>query len=107
MQPEPRKTSGPGTVIVRNEVIPYVPLRDFFGIPGEAPPITQVMLAETASGKFGFAVDRVIGDHQTVIKSLGRLYRHVEGISGATILGDGAVALILDPNKLVEALRRA
>jgi two-component system chemotaxis sensor kinase CheA len=104
---EARATRGRGTVIVRDEMIPYVPLRDFFGIPGEAPAISQVMLAETESGKFGFAVDRVIGDHQTVIKSLGRVYRSVEGISGATILGDGAVALILDLDKLVEAVRRA
>jgi two-component system, chemotaxis family, sensor kinase CheA len=46
-------------------------------------------------------VDVVIGEHQTVIKSLGSMYRGVEGLSGATILGSGAVALILDVPKLI------
>jgi len=43
----------------------------------------------------GLVVDTIVGEHQTVIKSLGTLYRNVEGISGATVLGDGTVALIL------------
>ncbi len=49
----------------------------------------------------------MVGEHQTVIKSLGKLYRDVQGISGATILGDGTVALILDPNLLVRDVERA
>jgi len=52
--------------------------------------------------RIGFVVDCVIGEHQTVIKPLGALYQHVEGISGATILGDGSVALILAPGDLVK-----
>jgi len=55
------------------------------------------MVAETEQGRFGFVVDQVLGDHQTVIKNLGRFYRHIQVISGATILGNGTVALILDP----------
>jgi chemotaxis protein histidine kinase CheA len=47
-------------------------------------------------------VDEVLGNHQTVIKTLGRLYRHIHVASGATILGNGTVALILDPNRLVQ-----
>ena len=50
----------------------------------------------------GFVVDKVVGEHQTVIKNLGRVYRNVEGIPGATILGDGTVALIMGVPKLVE-----
>jgi len=50
-------------------------------------------------------VDYVIGEHQTVIKSLGKVYRDVAGISGATILGDGSVALILDPPHLARGVR--
>ena len=49
-------------------------------------------------------VDQVIGEHQTVIKSLGRAYKNAEGISGATILGDGSVALILDMPQLVQSV---
>ena len=50
-------------------------------------------------------VDRVVGSHQTVIKPLGDIYKSVECISGATILGDGNVALILDPARLAQATR--
>jgi len=50
----------------------------------------------------GFVVDKVIGQHQTVIKTMGSFLRDIEGISGATILGDGAVALILDVYKLMQ-----
>ena len=66
------------------------------------PEIEQIVITESGDTRVGFAVDSVIGQHQTVIKSLGNYYRDVEGISGATILGDGAVALILDLPKLVQ-----
>lgn len=89
------------TVTVRNELIPYISLRKYFRIPGNPPPISQVMLVDTELGRFGLAVDRVIGDHQTVIKNLGPVFRCAEAVSGATILGDGSVALILDLERLV------
>ena len=60
------------------------------------------MVVETEEGRFGFVVDQVLGNCQTVIKSLGRFYRHVQVVSGATILGNGTVALILDPERLVQ-----
>jgi two-component system chemotaxis sensor kinase CheA len=64
------------------------------------------MVVETGEGRFGFVVDRVLGSCQTVIKNLGRFYRHVQVVSGATILGNGTVALILDPERLAQdALR--
>ena len=47
-------------------------------------------------------VDRVLGNCQTMIKNLGRFYRHVQAVSGATILGNGTVALILDPQRLAQ-----
>jgi chemotaxis protein histidine kinase CheA len=52
-------------------------------------------------------VDEVLGDCQTVIKSLSRFYRNIQVISGATILGDGSVALILDPERLAQEAVRA
>jgi two-component system chemotaxis sensor kinase CheA len=58
---------------------------------------------ETVDGKIGFVVDKVIGQHQTVIKNLGKIYRNVTGISGATILGDGTIALIVDVPKIVKS----
>ena len=60
------------------------------------------MIVETEYGHYGFVVDEVLGDHQTVIKNLGRLYRNAQGVTGATILGNGTVALILDPHRLVQ-----
>ena len=65
------------------------------------------MVVETEHGHYGFVVDEVLGDHQTVIKNLGRLYRNVQVVSGATILGNGTVALILDPHRLVQHAVRA
>jgi two-component system chemotaxis sensor kinase CheA len=87
-------------VVVRDEMVPYVGVRQHFGIPGALPVISQVIIADTREGKFGFMVDLVIGDHKTVIKKLGGLYKNVESISGAAILGDGKIALILDLDKL-------
>lgn len=85
---------------VRGEIVPYIRLRNKFDIDGNPPAIEQIVIVGHEGYKVGFVVDAVIGEHQTVIKSLGRFYRHVEGISGATILGDGTVALILDIAKL-------
>jgi two-component system chemotaxis sensor kinase CheA len=91
---------------VRGEIIPYIRLREYFQMPIEQLEREQILIAETEDGRYGFVVDQVLGDHQTVIKNLGRFYRHVDLVSGATILGNGTVALILDPQRLVrEALR--
>ena len=51
-------------------------------------------------------VDHIIGNHQTVIKPLGKLFKRIEGLSGSTILGDGSVALILDIFKLSDIIRK-
>lgn len=96
------RANGKRLVHVRGEIVPYIRLREHFAIPGQAPAIEQIMLVETGEGCYGFAVDRVLGNCQTVIKSLGRFYRQVQAVSGATILGDGTVALIIDPERLVQ-----
>ena len=91
---------GRNLVNVRGHLVPYIPLRKTFAIPGESPAIEQVVISSVDGQQIGFVVDHVIGEHQTVIKSLGRLYRDVHGVSGATILGDGTVALIMDIARL-------
>jgi two-component system chemotaxis sensor kinase CheA len=83
-------------VNVRGEVVPYIRLREQFAINGKRPEIEQVVITNMEDRRVGFVTDNVVGEHQTVIKSLGRVYRDVKGVSGATILGDGTVALILD-----------
>lgn len=87
---------------VRGHMVPYIPLRKRFQLTGNIPDIQQVVITQIDGEKIGLLVDNVIGEHQTVIKSLGRAYRDVHGISGATILGDGTVALILDVPQLVK-----
>ncbi len=87
---------------VRGHIVPYVRLREQFGIPGAGPAIEQIVIAQVERKRVGFVVDHVVGGHQTVIKNLGTFYRDVKGLSGATILGDGTVALVLDVPKLIQ-----
>jgi len=97
-----KNTNNRNIANIRGEIVPYINLRERFHIDGAPPAIEQIVIAETDGYEVGFVVDRVIGGHQTVIKNLGICYREVEGISGATILGDGTVALILDVPKLLK-----
>jgi two-component system chemotaxis sensor kinase CheA len=92
---------GQRLINVRGDVVPYVRLREYFGVSAPLPAFEQVMLVETEHGRYGLVFDRVLGNCQTMIKSLGAFYRHVQTVSGATILGNGTVALILDPHRLV------
>jgi two-component system chemotaxis sensor kinase CheA len=92
---------------VRGELVPYVRLRECFGGEGERPAIEQVAVTTVEGKRFGFVVDGVVGQHQTVIKSLGRMYQDVRGLSGATILGDGTLALIVDVPALIRSVREA
>ena len=96
------QSHGRNLVKVRGEIVPYVRLRDEFKIKGQCPEIEQVVIANLEGLRVGFVVDHVVGEHQTVIKNLGRMYQDIEGVSGATILGDGRVALILDLSQLAE-----
>ncbi len=86
---------------LRGEIVPYIHLREWFGIESERPAIEQIVITGVEGSRIGIVVDTVIGEHQTVIKSLGRVYKDVEGLSGATIKGDGSIALILDIPRLV------
>ncbi len=92
---------------LRGEVVAFMGLRRYFRIEEQAPEYEQVVVVEANGMRIGFGVDRFIGQHQTVIKSLGRAYKGIREISGATILGDGTVALILDIPQLVEAIQGA
>ena len=85
-------------VVVRGEHVPLLRLGELFHVPGSEsdPKRGLVMILETQNQKFGLLVDELIGQLQVVMKSLESNYRKVEGLSGATILGDGRVALIVD-----------
>jgi two-component system chemotaxis sensor kinase CheA len=91
-----RRHNGRRAVVVRGELVPYLSLRDTFRSPGEPPANEKVVIIQDGDDRLGLVVDRVLGNHQTVIQSLGKLFRGVQVTAGATIMGDGKVALILD-----------
>jgi two-component system chemotaxis sensor kinase CheA len=93
--------NGRRAVVVRGELVPYVSLRDAFEAGGAAPADEKVVILQDGGERSGIVVDRVLGEHQTVIQPLGRFYRSVELVSGATIMGDGGVALILDVTRIL------
>jgi two-component system chemotaxis sensor kinase CheA len=66
-----------------------------------------VVVVSSGTDRVGLVVDQILGDHQTVIKPLSVFHRDVQTFSGATILGDGSVALILDVGHLTNAAARA
>ncbi|WP_422775918.1 chemotaxis protein CheA [Pseudomonas mediterranea] len=85
-----------GYLDLRGEVLPLVYLRDHFNHEGRAARRQNVVVVRYAELKAGLVVDDLLGEFQTVIKPLGKLFGALRGISGSTILGSGAVALILD-----------
>ena len=91
---------------LRGEIVPFLNLRELFLIKGDPPSIEQIVITEAKGDHVAFGVDHVVGQIQTVIKTLGKMYKNIEGISGATILGDGTVALILDVVQLVHAAEK-
>jgi len=95
------KAHGRHMANVRGQLVPYIRLREHFQIGGTPPDIEQIVITRVENNRVGFVVDYIIGGHQTVIKNLGRFYKDVEGTAGATVLGDGTVALILDVPKIV------
>ena len=94
---------------VRDEYLPVVALYEVFGIPDTITRLDQgIMVVLEADGvKAALFIDALVGQHQVVIKSLESNYRKVSGISGATIMGDGHVALILDVAALVQMAKTA
>jgi len=102
LQPRPNEVktvSGRGRVVhVRGEYLPLIPLHEVFNLRPRVKEIERgiVVILETEGRKTAILVDELVGQHQVVIKSLETNYRRVYGVSGATIMGDGKVALILD-----------
>lgn len=86
---------------VRGRFVPFLRLRTLFDCAGEPAPDQNVVIVMSGETRVGIVVDRIIGTNQTVIKQMSPLHVGVRAISGATILGDGTVALILDVAHLV------
>jgi two-component system chemotaxis sensor kinase CheA len=81
---------------LRGEVLPFVRLRKLFEVQGAPARRESIVVVKHGGQKAGLVVDTLLGEFQTVIKPLGRMFSHVKCISGSTILGSGDVALIVD-----------
>ena len=88
---------------IRGALVPYLRLREVFGTSAAPEPHQKVVIVSSGEGRVGLVVDQIIGNNQTVIKQLSKLHSAIKSFSGATILGDGTVALILDTAHLVAA----
>jgi len=88
---------------LRGAVLPFVRLAEFFDEAGGRAGHENIVIVRYGGTRIGLVVDELFGEVQTVIKSLGRMYRDIRGVSGATILGNGQVALILDVPRLMQA----
>jgi two-component system chemotaxis sensor kinase CheA len=100
---EDKRSRGRSFISLRDKLVPFLRLRELFNT-GTQPELHQkVVVVSTGSDRVGLVVDQIIGDHQTVIKSMSKLHADLPTFSGATILGDGGVALILDVASLVAA----
>jgi two-component system chemotaxis sensor kinase CheA len=86
---------------LRGDLVPFLRLRELFADAGEPDPHQKIVIVANGEARVGLVVDQIIGSHQIVIKSLSKLHADVPSFSGATILGDGAVALILDVSHLI------
>lgn len=96
------RESGRRILTIRDELVPFIDLATRFGLkPVTSDGSRRIVIVCTARRRVGLVVDEIVGQHQTVIKSLGPYHRGIPGLAGSTILGDGSVALILDPQALV------
>jgi two-component system, chemotaxis family, sensor kinase CheA len=112
LQPAPidvKEISGQGKVIkVRGEYLPLIPLYQMFGIEPRFTDPSEgiVVILESDGRKAALFIDELVGQQQVVVKNLESNYRKVAGISGATILGDGGVSLIIDVAALLRSSRQ-
>lgn len=110
LQPQPediRSMAGEGRVLrVRGEYLPILSLSEYYGYGNRAPGSELLVVVVEGDGqKIALEVDELVGQQQVVVKNIENNYRRIGGVSGATILGDGRVALIVDIGGLVRSLR--
>lgn len=97
------QSRGRSLIPLRDRLVPFLRLRDMFATGTDADPYQKIVVVAVGNERVGLVVDQIVGNHQTVIKSMSPLHRGIAAFAGATILGDGSVALILDIGQLVAA----
>ncbi|MGN7998885.1 chemotaxis protein CheA [Sphingomonas sp. 22176] len=100
---EDLRSRGRSFITLRDRLVPFLRLREMFETGTRPDPHQKIVVIATGAERVGLVVDQIIGSHQTVIKSMSPLHQDVAAFAGATILGDGGVALILDVVQLVLA----
>jgi two-component system chemotaxis sensor kinase CheA len=90
------RSTGRSVLTIRDQLVPFLRLRSMFNTTTPADIYQKIVVVSTGGERVGLVVDQILGDHQTVIKPLSVFHAEVGAFSGATILGDGGVALILD-----------
>ncbi len=89
-------------IILDEKPTPFIDLRKEFDIHHDRPLTMQVVLVKYEESEVCLCVDEIEGEYQAVLKSLGRVYKYIDIVSGATILGNGTIALVLDTNKIIK-----
>ena len=98
---EDLRSRGRSIITLRERLVPFLRLRDLFATGTKPDTYQKIVVVGTGSERVGLVVDQIVGNHQTVIKAMSPLHRNVAAFAGATILGDGSVALILDIAQLI------
>lgn len=94
--------SGRGVTELRGQALPVVSLRHLYALDSPEPDRVSIVVIRSSGQRYGVLVDQLLGQHQTVIKPLGRMFRSLRGMSGSSILGNGDVALIFDVASLCQ-----
>lgn len=106
LEPQEVKQSFNNVIVIDNQQKPYIDLRKIFQAPEkENAEIVRMIMIKAEERVTGVIVDNIIGEYQTVVKPLGRYLKKQEYISGASILGDGTIALVVDSSRLIQNRR--
>lgn len=89
-------------IVLDGEQIPFYYMREEFNSKTSAPQTEQIIVVRYEEHRIGIVIDTIIGEYQAVLKPLGKMYKKQDMISGASILGDGTIALVLDSNKIIK-----
>ncbi len=88
-------------VVLAGRQMPYVYLRTYFDYPANDEDQEQIVVVSYSDISVGLVVDRVVGEYQAVLKPLGKAFKILDFVSGAAILGDGTIALVLDTTRVI------